>query len=157
MDGPLATGGDRWAPEQTLHAEAFSPARFMHPDGVVRDGQLTRTEKRELLSSWISDINAVPDAPGLRQLSNGAIVQVDDVLRALKLLDGVSEAQVTRLNYFDKHIVSRSRVKRPRYVGRRRGWFDDDDDPPPCPAAVRPNGGAPSGGEAGDLVLPVAA
>ncbi len=62
-------------------------AGFMHPDQVIGDPQLTQAEKREVLASWASDARAVPGAAALRQLDNGAVVRVGDVLRALKSLD----------------------------------------------------------------------
>ena len=60
---------------------------FMHPDEVVSDCRLTHAEKREMLASWASDVRAVPNAPALRQLDNGAVVRIDDVLRALNSLN----------------------------------------------------------------------
>jgi hypothetical protein len=62
-------------------------AMLMHPDDVISNLQLTRAQKREILASWASDARAVHDMPALRQLDNGAIVRVDDVLRALSALD----------------------------------------------------------------------
>jgi len=62
-------------------------AALMHPDDVISNLQLTRAQRREILASWASDARAVPDMPALRQLDNGAIVRVDDVLCALSALD----------------------------------------------------------------------
>jgi hypothetical protein len=110
-------------------------AALMHPDDVMSNLQLTRTQKREILASWSSDARAVHDMPALRQLDNGAIVRVDDVLRALRALD--DDARL------GQHAPARNRqlVRRqhrrpvwwPKITSRRR---DDDDDPPPCPAII---------------------
>jgi hypothetical protein len=59
-----------------------------HPDDVVEDDSLTSAEKRETLASWASDTRAVPDKPALRRLDNGAIVHIDDIMAALRTLDG---------------------------------------------------------------------
>jgi hypothetical protein len=58
-----------------------------HPDDVLNDAALTKTEKRSILAAWASDSRAVHDAPALRQLDNGAIVAIDDIMRALRALD----------------------------------------------------------------------
>ena len=75
-----------------LNANSASPAgkaraTLSHPDEVLWHPELTSVEKREILAAWASDANAVPDAPGLRQLDSGAVVSVDAVLEALRTLD----------------------------------------------------------------------
>ncbi len=106
-----------------------------HPDDVLRDTALSTAEKRAILASWASDDRAVADAPALRQIDNGAVIHVDEILRALKALDrepGPSSA------------ASRPRARRPRVIvlAKLRGMAhrfsrsDDDDDPPPCPSAA---------------------
>src|ERR1700712_4244331 len=70
-----------------LETPRYLSMGFMHPDEVASDRRLTAAEKRELLASWASDARAVPSAPALRQLDNGAIVRIDDILRTLKSLD----------------------------------------------------------------------
>lgn len=136
-------------------APAESPRRpatgFMHPDEVVSDLRLTQAEKREILASWASDVHAVPDAPALRQLDNGAVVRIDDILRALK---SVSDSEDSEQTTFD----SSPRIRSPLWLRLplRQGW-PDDDDPPPCPAMiVGPLGGPLSGGETADPGLALA-
>ena len=123
----------------------LAPNMCGHPDDVLLDRRLSAQDKRTLLASWASDANAVPHLPTLRQLPNGAIVKVEDILRALKTLDPSGEAA-------DIH-----RPRKPLWqcsFDRRRGWSlrtsprngrgsDNDDDPPPFPAhaAVRPRSG----------------
>ena len=51
------------------------------------DPKLTTAEKRAVLASWISDARAVENAPSLRRLDSGAVVEVDAILQALVLLD----------------------------------------------------------------------
>jgi hypothetical protein len=73
--------------DQLLH-----PARaFKHPSAVVKDPDLTLNEKRAILSSWASDACAVEAAPDLRQPTDGPPVKIDDIMDALKSLDGASK------------------------------------------------------------------
>ncbi len=121
---------------------------FMKPEEVLDDPGLTQAEKREVLASWASDVRAVPGAPQLRQLDNGAVVRVDDVLRALKSLDAGKDAKRTT-SYPFRPFAGR-RVHLPTWLKSvlRRSWSDDDDDPPPCPAVIaRPPRGPLLGGE----------
>lgn len=92
MNGTQITGtsffNDISRPELTPAENPRRPATgLMHPNKVASDLWLTQAEKREILASWASDVRAVPDAPALRQLDNGAVVRIDDVLRALKSLN----------------------------------------------------------------------
>ena len=127
-------GIDSACSEASLSVEAA----LMHPDDVMGNLQLTRAQKREILASWASDARAVHDLPALRQLDNGAIVRVDDVLRALSALDDdvrFGRPAPTRI----RPLVQRQR-RRPdswsEITLRRRSRDDDDDDPPPCPAII---------------------
>jgi hypothetical protein len=61
---------------------------FQKPADVVNDPDLTRNEKRAILASWASDAWAVPAAPALRQPLNSPPIPIDDILEALKRLDG---------------------------------------------------------------------
>lgn len=114
------------------------------PEDVQNDPNLTNQEKRAVLASWASDANAVPHLPTLRQLPDGSIVRLSDILHALKALDGRGSAVQ---NPDSSHAMLR------RWPYNRRGWIlrnwtrrrrgPDDDDPPPCPAyaATRPRSG----------------
>ena len=53
--------------ELDLNALLHPASAFDHPRDVVNDPDLTRHEKRAILSSWASDACAVASAPGLRQ------------------------------------------------------------------------------------------
>lgn len=131
---------------------------FMHPDEVVADLWLTHAEKREILASWASDARAVPDAPALRQLDNGAVVRVDNVLLALNSLDEGEASEHTTFNPFRPLVGLHTRLpRRPRLPSGRR-WSDDDDDPPPCPATIAgPLCGPLFGGAIADPSLALAA
>jgi hypothetical protein len=110
---------------------------FTHPDDVMQDTGLTEAEKREILASWASDVHAVANAPALRRIESGAVVVLDDILDALRFLDGREP---------DRQWIPEVRPPAPRRRGTRlprwlktmvrRNRSDDDDDPPPCPAAV---------------------
>lgn len=61
---------------------------FAHPRDVLKDPDLSHSEKRGVLASWASDASAVQDEPGLRWLLGApAPVPLDDVLEALQRLD----------------------------------------------------------------------
>ncbi len=55
---------------------------------VVADPDMTTQEKRAILASWASDACAVEAAPDLRRPPSAPIVRFDDVMDALKRLDG---------------------------------------------------------------------
>lgn len=162
MNGTQITGtsffNDVSRPELTPAESPRRPATgFMHPNEVVSDLWLTQAEKREILASWASDVRAVPDAPALRQLNNGAVVRVDDVLRALKSLNEGETSEHTTFEPFRPFPGLRIRLPVRLRSALWRGW-PDDDDPPPCPAMVAgPLGGPLSGGGMADLGLALAA
>jgi hypothetical protein len=61
---------------------------FGHPRDVLNDPELTRQEKRAILSSWASDACAVESAPALRQIPGAATpVSFDEIVDALRSLD----------------------------------------------------------------------
>lgn len=71
-------------------SEPFS--RFLHPFEVARHPSLEPEVKRALLASWASDRSAVRNKPSLRKPPGARrAVPVDDVLAALRSLDGGSE------------------------------------------------------------------
>lgn len=67
-------------------------AAYGHPSEVLRDVDLTLNEKRAVLASWASDACAVEAAPELRQRGSGPPVSFDDIMEALKVLDGEAHA-----------------------------------------------------------------
>jgi hypothetical protein len=61
---------------------------FEHPRDVLNDPDLTRQEKRAVLSSWASDACAVESEPALRQMAGAPTpVSFDDIVDALRSLD----------------------------------------------------------------------
>lgn len=104
-------------------------------------------EKRALLASWASDVHAVPGLPSMRQLEDGSLVDVDEILHALKALDTSDDLDAFAPQPTGLLRKPSSRRSRPafrnwtRILHRRRR--DDDDDPPPCPAyaAIPPKSG----------------
>jgi hypothetical protein len=65
------------------------PARaFPTPMDVVNDPDMTTQEKRAILASWASDAHAVEAAPELRQVGAAPPVRLEDIMSALKSLDG---------------------------------------------------------------------
>ncbi len=63
-----------------------------HPEQVVSDPTLTLEQKREILASWASDRRAVLDKPNLRQLDSSAILKVEEILEALRVLDNMESS-----------------------------------------------------------------
>jgi hypothetical protein len=61
---------------------------FRKPIDVLNDDDLTRNEKRAILASWASDAWAIPESPMLRQPPNSPPTPIDEILEALKRLDG---------------------------------------------------------------------
>jgi hypothetical protein len=118
-------------------AAPYGAALYTHPRDVTSNPKLTTAEKRAALDSRISDARAVENAPALRRLDSGAVVEVDAILRALVLLDELT-------------LGRRGDSKRRPPSGGRRGvisrWLreagpppganDDGDDPPPAPAGL---------------------
>src|ERR1700677_4921237 len=68
----------------------YGAAIYTYPDDVTNDPKLTTAEKRAVLASWISDVRAIENAPSLRRLDSGAVVEVDAILQALGLLDDLA-------------------------------------------------------------------
>ena len=69
--------------------QVLNPAAvFNHPRDVLNDPDLSKQEKRAILSSWASDACAVESVPGLRQARGARItVSFDEIVDALRSLD----------------------------------------------------------------------
>jgi hypothetical protein len=87
--------------DQFLHPERA----FQTPTQVLHDRDLTLAEKRAVLASWASDACAVEAAPELRQPPNGPVITYDEIMDALRALDG--EARKRPPNY--EQLVTRAR------------------------------------------------
>ena len=61
---------------------------FRHPLDVVRDPDMTVSEKRSVLASWASDACAIESNPVLRETASGSVVSYDEIIDALQSLDG---------------------------------------------------------------------
>ena len=85
------------------------PARaFRTPMDVVNDPDMTVQEKRAILASWASDACAIEAAPDLRQPAEASIVRFDDIIDALKRLDGEAAG----------------RPQYGKFINRARRWKD---------------------------------
>ena len=80
---------------QTAKGKDFNLDYLLHPAGafrtpmdVINDPDMTVQEKRAILASWASDACAVEAAPDLRQPTGSTPVRFDDIMDALKRLDG---------------------------------------------------------------------
>ena len=93
-------------------------ARPMYPDDVLTATHLTVDEKRAILASWASDARAVTDAPALRRLDDGQLVEIDEILAALRQLDKIEEDEEDEEDGgFTTLVPTRLRVA----INRRRG------------------------------------
>jgi hypothetical protein len=63
-------------------------AAFRTPKDVVADPDLTLHEKRAILASWASDACAIEASPELRRPPSAPVTRFDDIMDALKELDG---------------------------------------------------------------------
>ena len=115
-------------------AQARGAAIYTHPDDVTNDPKLTTAEKRAALASWISDARAIENAPSLRRLDSGAVVDVDAILQALGLLDELAHDHRRDCKRLPPSGRRRSVVSRWLRRGGPPGSNDNDDDPPPAPA-----------------------
>jgi hypothetical protein len=87
-------------PNDLLHpAHAFGD-----PTEVVKDPDLTLSEKRAILASWASDVFATKATLELRPHARGEPVVFDDIMEALRTLD--RQANVDRY----RKILHRRRV-----------------------------------------------
>jgi hypothetical protein len=87
------------------------PARaFERPAQVVADPDLTLNEKRAILASWASDACAVEASPALRQPTDGPPIPYDEIMDALRKLDGEAARHP---NY--GRLISRARRIRDLY------------------------------------------
>jgi len=82
----------------TYAHNCIEQALFGQPDDVLKDARLSTPEKRRLLASWASDANAIPHLPALRQLPDGSIVRVGEILDALKALGNAPDGDRSRHN-----------------------------------------------------------
>jgi len=99
----------------TANRKDFDLDTLLHPAGafrtpmeVVNDPDMTPQEKRAILASWASDACAVEAAPELRQPPMAEPVRFDDIIDALKALDGAAAGQ---RNYG-------------KFINRARRWKD---------------------------------
>ena len=108
---------------QTENRKDFDLNRLLHPAGafrtpmeVVTDPDMTVQEKRAILASWASDACAVEAAPDLRQPPSTPIIRFDDIMDALKRLDG----EVVETPTYGK-LVNRARRLKDLYRSDRGG------------------------------------
>ena len=100
---------------QTENRKDFELDRLLHPAGafrtpmeVVDDPDMTVQEKRAILASWASDACAVEAAPELRSPPSAPVIRFDDIMMALKRLDGEA---ADKPNYG-------------KFINRARRWKD---------------------------------
>jgi hypothetical protein len=124
-------------PESSAIAKARGAAIYTHLDDVTSDPNLTTAEKRAVLASWVSDARAIENAPSLRRLDSGAVVEVDKILQALALLDERVPDRRDNSQRLPPSRRSYSVISKWLSGGEpTNGSNDDDDDPPPAPAGL---------------------
>ena len=96
-----------------LDALLHPAGAFASPIAVVHDPDLTLNEKRAILASWASDACAVEAAPELRHPPGGRIIRFEEVMDALRILDGQA-AKPTKPQPHYRRVLRKRRI-----VGRR--------------------------------------
>jgi hypothetical protein len=110
---------DRFDLDALLH-----PANaFASPADVVKDPDLTLSEKRAFLASWASDACAVEAVPMLRKPSESAPVRFDDIMDALRELDRQGDGR--SISHYRRVLAQR----RPGVFGRKSSRRADDHGP----------------------------
>ena len=92
--------------ELDLDALLHPASAFAHPMDVA---DLTLNEKRAILASWASDACAVEAAPELRTNASGCAVRWDEIMDALRILDGEAEKYGKPLPHY-KRVLARKRA-----------------------------------------------
>jgi hypothetical protein len=102
----------------------LNPANaFAFPADVVKDPDLTLSEKRAILASWASDACAVEAVPVLRKPPGSAPVRFDDIMDALRELDRQGDGRP--IPHYRRVLAQR----RPRVFGRKSSKRADDHGP----------------------------
>jgi hypothetical protein len=108
---------------QSKNRKDFDLDRLLHPAGafrtpmeIVNDPDMTTQEKRAILASWASDACAVEAAPDLRLPTGSSPVRFDDIMDALKRLDGEAAEKPTYGKF-----INRARRWKDLYRGDRGG------------------------------------
>ena len=96
-----------------LNSLLHPASAFDHPRDVLNDPDLTRAEKRAILSSWASDACAVEAAPDLRRPPSSPLIRFDDIMAALKRLDGAAADKPTYGKFINR-------------VRRWKDWYRSD-------------------------------
>jgi hypothetical protein len=109
------------------------------PQDVLNHPSMSVEAKRAALASWASDRHAVPNFPGVRQLENGSLVSLAEILQALRDLDDESDDRVPQRSS-STNLVSlaelRSSNRKKLSKNRLTTRWPHDDDPPSSPAAA---------------------
>ena len=105
---------------EAVNRKDFDLTNFLPPAGAFRSPKdvLAETlhEKRAILASWASEACAVEASPELRRPPSSPVIRFDDIMDALKQLDGeaASSPQYGKL-------ISRARRLKDLYRGERGG------------------------------------
>jgi hypothetical protein len=99
---------------------------FAHPSEVVQDPDLTLAEKRAILASWASDACAVQAVPALRRAPGSPAIRFDDIMDALRRLEGVADEQYKPKPHYRRVLARRI----PGVFGRESGGDGNEQGPP---------------------------
>ena len=105
---------------QNENRKDFDLDRLLHPAGAFRtpmevanDPDMTAQEKRAILASWACAVEAFPD---LREPAPANRIRFDDIMEALKRLDGEAASSP---NY--NKFINRAQRWKDLYRADRRG------------------------------------
>jgi hypothetical protein len=122
---------DRKAKTKSFERNSFDlttllhPARaFARPMDIVRDHDLTLSEKRAMLAAWASDACAVEANPTLRKTRGQSTAQFDEIMDVLRELDRLSPERYKPIPHYRKVLEVRNGTSQRRRS--RRGDENDD-------------------------------
>ena len=78
---------------------------YFKPRDIANDMALPISRRRELLAYWASDIHAVAGSPALRSYNFGVTVSIDEILEALKSLDGMHPVPPAGIDASDRAVA----------------------------------------------------
>jgi hypothetical protein len=110
---------------------------YQGPEEVLGETGLSVSEKRAILASWSSDLRALENFPELRRLPSGAVVELEQIVQALKALDR-EVSRGTAAVAGPPYERRRGRVLRGGRGKPIRVRTDDEGPPPSFPAVALP-------------------
>ena len=117
-------GNDRHGDSFDLTALLHPARAFAQPMDVVNDLDLTLSEKRAILAAWASDACAVEAVPTLCSMRGHALVLFDDIMDAMRVLDGQAAERSKPIPHY-RRVLKRRGLSAPSRNSRAMGESGD--------------------------------